>query len=411
MAAVTQTCAKCTKQFLIIDQEQQFLHEKSFPLPVQCPACRQARRLELRGGRKLYRAKCSRCQKEIVTSYDPQTATSPVLCREDYDKWNTESDLMTNEPLPNAPNSLTADSFFQELIRLNNLRPRRPTLLMHTENVEWANSTYFCKNVYWTFDTSKSNDSMYLYNCNLIVKSADCDYSVESELCYECTDVSRCYNCSYLENCNNMRDSHFCVKSSNCHDCFGCVNLRNKSYCIFNRQLTEADYKQLLPKYLAWNHEKVLTEIETLSRRYPWTQTNEQGNINSSFGNYIYNNKNCYLCFDATNNENSGYLYDASNHKSCFDVDMSGESQLSYEMSDSVSMFNCNYVIWSGLCQDSSYIIDCGNCKFCFGCSGLKNKQYVLLNRQLTKEDYGRIVPPLQAEIKSRNLGWGPLKH
>jgi len=306
---------------------------------------------------------------------------------------------------------LTADLFFQELVRLNNLRPRRPTLLMNTENVEWANSTYFCKNVYWTFDTAKSNDSLFLYNCYLTVKSADCDYCLESELCYQCTDAYKCYNCNYLNHCENMRDSYFCTWSSNCHDCFGCINLKNKSFCIFNRQLSEAEYKQLLPKYLAWKPEDVLKEVETLSHRYPWTQTNEQGNVNSSFGNYIYYNKNCYLCFDASKNENSGYLYDAHDNKTCFDIDSSGECQLSYEVSDSTSLFNCDYVIWSGHCQDSSYVIDCGNCKYCFGCTGLKNMQYCILNRQLTREEYERIVPLLQAEINSRNYGWGPLKY
>lgn len=103
MAAITQTCGKCSKQFLVIDQEQQFLREKNLPTPTQCPECRQARRLGLRGGRKLYRAKCSKCGKDIVTAYDPETATSPILCREDYDKWNAENDLMINEPLPDAP--------------------------------------------------------------------------------------------------------------------------------------------------------------------------------------------------------------------------------------------------------------------------------------------------------------------
>lgn len=103
MAALTQTCAKCTKQFLIIDTEQQFLKEKGIPLPVNCPQCRQERRLALRGGRQLFRTKCQKCGKDIVTSYDPATATSQILCREDYDKWAHEVDPVINEPLPDAP--------------------------------------------------------------------------------------------------------------------------------------------------------------------------------------------------------------------------------------------------------------------------------------------------------------------
>jgi hypothetical protein len=103
MAAITATCQKCSKQFLIIDQEQQFLRDKGIPLPVQCPACRQERRLALRGGRQLFRTKCQKCGKDIVTSYDPATATSIILCREDYEKYNAETDLIVNEPLPEVP--------------------------------------------------------------------------------------------------------------------------------------------------------------------------------------------------------------------------------------------------------------------------------------------------------------------
>ncbi|MBI3341546.1 zinc-ribbon domain containing protein [Candidatus Curtissbacteria bacterium] len=58
MANITQTCTNCNKQFLVIDQEQAFLRQKSLPLPVTCPACRQQRRLALRGGRQLFRSKC-----------------------------------------------------------------------------------------------------------------------------------------------------------------------------------------------------------------------------------------------------------------------------------------------------------------------------------------------------------------
>jgi hypothetical protein len=306
---------------------------------------------------------------------------------------------------------ITADIFFKELVRLNELRHRRPNLILNSPDSDWANSAYFCKNVYWAFDCSKSNDSAYIYDSNMMIKSFDCDYSDEAELCYESTDARKCYNCTYLENCENTRDSEFCARCSNCHDCFGCVNLKNKEYCIFNRQLTPEEYKELLPKFKSWTPDQIFSFINELKKRYPLTQTIEQGNTNASFGNYIYNNKNSYMCFDASNNENCGYIYDSSKQKNCFDFDHCGPCELCYEASDSINLFNCNYIIWSGGCIDCSYMIDSGNCKNVFGGIGIKNKQYVLLNRQLTKEDYERLVPPLQAEIVAKNLGWGPLKY
>ncbi|MBA3723430.1 MAG: zinc-ribbon domain containing protein [Candidatus Levybacteria bacterium] len=102
MANITQTCTVCSKQFLVIDKEQQFLQEKSLPLPTNCPTCRQTRRLKLRGERALYRAKCSKCDKEIIVSYDPKTVTNQILCKHDYEQYFLENDPIITDPLPDA---------------------------------------------------------------------------------------------------------------------------------------------------------------------------------------------------------------------------------------------------------------------------------------------------------------------
>lgn len=100
MANATATCSKCKRQFLIIDQEQKFLQDKQLPMPVMCPSCRQERRLLLRGGRQLFKAKCQKCGKDMVTSYDPSKVKQMVLCKEDYEHWFEENDPIIKDPLP-----------------------------------------------------------------------------------------------------------------------------------------------------------------------------------------------------------------------------------------------------------------------------------------------------------------------
>lgn len=101
MAAITQTCTKCNKSFLIIDQEQIFLKEKNLPLPTNCPSCRQLRRLSLRGAeRMLYKTQCQKCGKDIVVARDPKTVKNAIYCREDYEKFFNENDPIISEPLP-----------------------------------------------------------------------------------------------------------------------------------------------------------------------------------------------------------------------------------------------------------------------------------------------------------------------
>lgn len=84
MEPIKKTCQKCSKDFWVIAQEQEFLQRIDLPLPVNCPNCRQARRLQERGERTLYRTTCQQCNKNIIVSYDPAKETRRILCRECY---------------------------------------------------------------------------------------------------------------------------------------------------------------------------------------------------------------------------------------------------------------------------------------------------------------------------------------
>lgn len=101
MDNITATCSKCHKQFYIIKKEQEFLKEKGLPSPAMCPACRQERRLSLRGQRRqFFKSKCQKCGKEIIVTYDPAKVTNPIFCRADYDKYYAETDTIIKDPLP-----------------------------------------------------------------------------------------------------------------------------------------------------------------------------------------------------------------------------------------------------------------------------------------------------------------------
>lgn len=304
---------------------------------------------------------------------------------------------------------MNADIFYKELKRIITSYPKRPQDTVASENCDYATSVYYCNNVYHGFDVNNSKDSAYIQSSLLCVNCFDVDYTVECELTFESIDAFKCYNCTYLEDCGNMRDADYCSRSSNCHDVFGCVRLKNKSFCIFNRQLSEADYREKVKEYKKWPAEKVWAEVVKIQDRFPVTQTHEDFNQNTPFGNYIYYNKDCYMCFDATNNESCAYIYEGHKNKMCYDISLSGESQLSYEFIDSALLFNCNYAMWSKSCQDSWYMMSCFDVKDSIGCFGLNHRQYCILNRQLSKEDYERISGPLLAELKQKNLGWADL--
>lgn len=70
-----------------------------------------------------------------------------------------------------------------------------------------------------------------------------------AELLYEVfgvtSNASRCYFCAGGGNCRN---TYYCDWATNSSDLFGCVSLKNKKYCILNKQYSKEEYESLLPK-------------------------------------------------------------------------------------------------------------------------------------------------------------------
>lgn len=289
------------------------------------------------------------------------------------------------------------------------LQPKLPTHSLNSENSEYGDQLYYCKNMINSFDTLNSEDGIYIFDSQHVVNSIDCDYSFESQLCYDSVSLGKCFNSSFLEDCTSVRDSSFCFNCRDGNNLFACANLTGKSFCILNRQLTEDEYKQKIASFKALPVQKVLEMLEELKKKYPVTQTRGENNENSPYGDFLYNCKNCYMCFDAGECTNCGYLYDSGRCTDCWDSTFSGDSEITYEMIDSTHLFNCNYAIWCGHSNDSSYIVACGNVKNCLGCVNIYQKEYCILNRQFTKEEYEKISKPLLEDLKQKNLGWADL--
>lgn len=304
---------------------------------------------------------------------------------------------------------MTAETFFAELKKIIQSQPLPPLRILQSEDCKFADNIYACKNITYGFDTVRCTDSAYIYDGFICDNCIDCDYPVESQLCYESIDPYKAFNCDYVNYCANIRDSAFCDTCWNANDLFGCYNLQNKQFCIFNRQLSETEYREKVKEYKKWPPEKILAIVEELKLRYPLTQTISGHNENTTYGNYIHYNKNCYLCFDAAHDENGAYLYDTFDCKNCFDSTYGKDNQLTYEVVSSPNLFNCNYTYYSGSCIDSSYLVNCLDVKDSLGCVNLAHKQYCILNRQLTKEEYERMSKPLLEDLKKKNLGWNDI--
>lgn len=304
---------------------------------------------------------------------------------------------------------MTSQAFIKELQRLINAQPKIPTKQLGSENCEECDYVYNSKNLYNCFDTANSQDSSYLFDSFMVISSMDCDYAVECELCYECVDPYICYNCIYIDSCSRLRDSSYCYACWDGNNLFGCSNLRNKSFCIFNRQFTEEEYFKEVEKYKNLPAKTILKMLDSVAKTFPVTQTNEGHNENTTYGNYIYDNKDSYLCFDAARNFVCSYLYDSFDNKNCMDMTYSINSELSYQMVDTANMFESDFCVCTSHCQDSRYLFNCFQVKNSLGCVGIRYKEFCILNRQFTEEEYKKKSEEILKVLRKDKTSWNSL--
>jgi hypothetical protein len=127
-----------------------------------------------------------------------------------------------------------------------------------------------------------------------------------------------------------------------------------------------------------------------LLKTVPMPATFAGRSVNSDYCNHIGEAKECYLTFASWDIENVSYSNKIFASKDLFDGLASSHCQLSYEIVQSQNIYNCAFVQNSGNCNHSMFLYDCRGCSDCFGCVGLRNKQYYIFNKSYTKEEYGK---------------------
>ena len=102
------------------------------------------------------------------------------------------------------------------------------------------------------------------------------------------------------------------------------------------------------------------------------------------------------MCFDIGRSEDCSYLFDCGDDKYSLDMSYTYQgSSNSYQIIDSIKIYNSSFILNSENCQDSSYLFNCKGVKNSLGCVGLQYKQYCILNRQFSKENYEVMAPQI----------------
>ncbi|HHE76662.1 MAG TPA: hypothetical protein ENL27_01610 [Candidatus Parcubacteria bacterium] len=114
--------------------------------------------------------------------------------------------------------------------------------------------------------------------------------------------------------------------------------------------------------------------------------------VNSDWVNQESDDKNCYLNFGGYFNESSAYNTYAVHSRDSFDNFWLLNSELCYE---NINCHHCYKTLFSQDCFDCHDTIlsyDCRNCSNVIGCAGLRNKEYYIFNKPVSKEEYQKFL-------------------
>jgi hypothetical protein len=394
-------CQNCKTDFFIEPEDFNFYEKIKVPPPTFCPECRQQRRMAWRNDVIFYNRNCSLCERPIISLYHKEKPYV-VYCNKCWwsDKW---------DPLDYGKEIDFSRPFFEQFRELQNKVPL-PALFnddgVGSVNCEYTENVTFAKNCYMVSMSWFARDCMYGYSIGGPETSDVVDalgIFHYSQILYEGIFLEHCYNCRNCYYSSSLTDCSFCYDCKGCSDCFMCVNLRQKKYCIFNKEYSKEEYEQILKSYQLDTYsgtERAKKEfIEFLSgqvRRFA-----DILNCTSCTGQGLINSKNSKDIFWCRAIEDSKYIWRSNEIKDSYDLTPAGKSSECYEGLTPDHDFQVLFSIYSLKSHELSYVENCHSSKYLFGCSGIRHGQYSILNKKYSKEEYFKLRDRLIEHMKS----------
>ncbi len=399
------SCTQCSTSFEVTDDDMAFYDRVSpviagkkyaVPPPTLCPDCRSRRRMAWRNERHLYTHPCGLCRKTKVSMFQPG-APYRAYCNDCYygDGWDALScgrDYDFSKTFAENMDALLHDVPLMMLF-----------LSGVNENCEYTN--YFgpdSRNCYLMHNSGRDEDCM--YGRGLIESKSCLDMLIGNgnQFCCECVNASECYRTFYSQNVAQCTESAFLFNCRRCKNCFGCSNLVQKEYHLWNKPCTPEEFKTQMDKlhsasFVAESRQK----LEDLKRK---SIHRENNNINAEncTGDYMTSSKNCKDSYETKGSEDCKWLLCSKLCKDSYDLFGFGyDSELLYE---SVGSGLSTALLFSWICtsvNDSAFCLQCNNLQNCFGCVSLRHKKYCIFNKQYTKEQYEELVPKIIAAMQN----------
>jgi hypothetical protein len=403
-------CIQCYSTFAISEREAAFYSKVgpvfsntkyNQPDPELCPDCRRQRRLAFRNQSNLYLRKCDFSDRRVLSPYHSDKPF-PVYHHEDW--WaNRRSSLEFGRPFD------FSRPFFDQFLDLRNAVPVESARIVNCENCEYTNNARKCKNSYLIFGCFNCEDCLYI-DGGASSKSCILGWQInKAELCYHIYRCDRVFCCFFCELCFCCSDLWFCKLCKDCTHCFCCSQLRHKQYCIFNKQHSKQEYQDFISSINTGSRaaieywRKKSQDFYLTIPEPPYKGFNNEDCI----GDVIFNSRDCRQAFTITNSEKSKYIYECNQCVHAYDLDNTNiTTGLCYQTVHSTTLFDTQFAVNCHNCADCQYVMDCIELKRCFGCIGLYNEEFCILNKHYSKQEYEQLVPQIIRHMEETDE-WG----
>jgi len=402
MTSENKICQNCKNQFVIEPDDFNFYEKIKVPPPTWCPECRMVRRFIWRNQHHLFSRKDSRTS-EMIFSTIPQSVSIPVY---EVSFWNSDG----WDPMQYGRDYDFSRPFFEQFRELLYEVPWPSRGVLNLVNSDYSANASDLKNCYLCFDSGNLENCGYVVTAEGTKDSFDLYQSRHAELSYEGYMVDEAYRSHLSVNVEDCSEVWFSRNMIGCQNCFGCVNLRNKSYYVFNQPYSKEAYREFMAQFQSGSYaaiEAMKARVYALWLQYPMRFTLGINNVNSD-GEHIEHSKNVRDSFMVHDGENLRYCQILGGPVAdCYDYTVWGEnSSLIYDslqVGKSSERVKFSNGCWPAS-NDIEYSMHSRSSLNIFGCVGLKKKQYCIFNKQYSKEDYFKLREKIINQMNERSF-------
>ena len=382
---ITKLCTDCKTEFTINSGDLNLYEKVGLNIPKQCFECRLKQYFVFWIFGK-FRKGVSDLSGENLITVLPNNAQYPIYTSHEW--W---SDIW--EPMHYGQDYGPSRSFFDQLKELQKKIPRPHQTGENSVNCDWCDDVWESKNCYLARGILRCENLMYGQRVIDTKDSVDIVYSFNLQNSYDCLLCHNSFNLNFSENSKDCIDSYFLFDCRNCHNCFMCWNLRNKKYCIRNKQYTPEEYEKELKRVKLDSHNSIETfknEFQNILKSEAVHRENFNLKTTDSIGNYLTNCDECTNVFCWENSQNCRNSLRGLNTKDCIDQLGCWNNEVSGNNSCVTGGYAIKHSSWSDG-RYSEYLDLCSEVEYCFGCIGLRKKKYCILNKQYSKEEYEKL--------------------